>query len=96
MKLPYAVASFVVPCSHWLLSRAYLSMSCQQYTCLLAGSLIVIFGVFCSAVPSSAVTAWFFSPEERVVPVETPRRGLTGVRFEKLKPCQIREAVLDI
>ncbi len=67
------------------------SLACWQYTCLLAGPLTVIFGVICSAVPNSAVTAWFLSPEERIV-----ERIQTGVRCEKLKPFQIGEAVLGI
>lgn len=72
------------------------SLARWQYIYLLAGSLTVIFGVFCFAVPNSAVTAWFLSPDERVVAVERLRRGQTGVRCQKLKKSQIREAVLDL
>ena len=72
------------------------SLARWQYIYLLAGSLTVIFGGFCFAVPNSAVSAWFLTPQERVVAVERLRRGQTGVRCQKLKVSQIREAVLDI
>ena len=45
-----------------------------QYIYLLIGSLTIIFGVGSFAVPNSAVTAWFLSPEERVVAVERLRK----------------------
>jgi len=72
------------------------SLARWQYIYLLAGSLTIIFGAVCFAVPNSAVSAWFLSPEERVVAVERLRRGQTGVRCQKLKFSQIREAALDI
>ena len=67
-----------------------------QYIYLLAGALTIIFGVACFAVPNSPVSAWFLSPEERVVAVERLRKGQTGVRCQKLKILQIKEAALDI
>ena len=67
-----------------------------QYIYLLAGALTVIFGALCFAVPNSPVSAWFLTPEERVVAVERLRRGQTGVRCQKLKGSQIKEAALDI
>ena len=67
-----------------------------QYIYLLAGSLTVLFGCVCFAVPNSEVSAWFLSPAERVVAVERLRKGQTGVRCQKLKGEQIREAVLDV
>lgn len=72
------------------------SLARWQYIYLLAGLLTVIFGVVSFAVPNSAVTAWFLSPEERVVAVERLRRGQTGVRCQKIKGSQIREAALDV
>ena len=72
------------------------SLARWQYIYLLAGSLTVIFGLFCFAVPNSAVSAWFLSYEERIVAVERLRKGQTGVRCQKLKGHQIREAALDV
>lgn len=72
------------------------SLARWQYIYLLAGSLTILFGIVCFAVPNSAVSAWFLSAEERVVAVERLRKGQTGVRCQKLKGYQIREAALDI
>jgi len=72
------------------------SLARWQYIYLLAGSLTILFGLSGFAVPNSAVSAWFLSSEERVVAVERLRRGQTGVRCQKLKGSQIREAALDI
>lgn len=72
------------------------SLARWQYIYLLAGSLTIIFGSVCFMVPNSAVTAWFLSPEERVVAVERLRKGQTGVRCQTIKWYQIREAALDI
>lgn len=67
-----------------------------QYIYLLAGVLTILFGFVCFAIPNSAVSAWFLSAEERVVAVERLRKGQTGVRCQKLKMSQIREALLDV
>ena len=67
-----------------------------QYIYLFAGALTVLFGIVCFAIPNSAVSAWFLSPEERIVAVERLRRGQTGVRCQKLKWSHIREGLLDI
>lgn len=67
-----------------------------QYIYLLAGALTVGFGGVCAVVPNSAVSAWFLTPEERVVAVERLRRGQTGVRCQVLKGAQIRETVTDV
>jgi MFS family permease len=72
------------------------SLKRWQYIYLLAGALTFIFGMWCFVVPSSPVSAWFLSEEERVMAVERMRRGQTGVRCQKLKWSQLREAVLDI
>ena len=72
------------------------SLARWQYIYLLAGSLTVLFGCVCFAVPNSEVSAWFLTPAERIVAVERLRKGQTGVRCQKLKGSQIREAVLDV
>jgi len=72
------------------------SLTRWQYIYLLAGAITILFGIICFAVPNSAVTAWFLTPEERVVAVERLRRGQTGVRCQKLKASQLREAIMDI
>ncbi len=72
------------------------SLTRWQYIYLLAGAITILFGIICFAVPNSAVTAWFLSSEERVVAVERLRRGQTGVRCQKLKASQLREAIMDI
>ena len=72
------------------------SLTQWQYIYLLAGAITILFAFACFAVPNSAVTAWFLTPEERVVAVERLRKGQTGVRCQKLKASQLRESVLDI
>lgn len=72
------------------------SLKRWQYIYLLAGALTVVFGCVCFMIPNSAVSAWFLSPDERVVAVERLRRGQTGVRCQMLKRSQLREAVLDL
>lgn len=44
----------------------------------------------------SQIRARFLTPAERIVAVERLRRGQTGVRCQKLKVSQIREAALDV
>ncbi|KAL8706130.1 MAG: hypothetical protein Q9201_000832 [Fulgogasparrea decipioides] len=72
------------------------SLKRWQYIYLLAGALTVLFGCLCFVIPNSAVSAWFLSPEERVIAVERLRKGQTGVRCQVLKQSQLREAVLDL
>ncbi len=67
-----------------------------QYMYLLAGALTVMYGAVCFAIPNSAVSAWFLTPEERVVAVERLRKGQTGVRCQVLKKSQLKEALLDL
>lgn len=67
-----------------------------QYIYLLAGALTFIFGLWCFVVPSSPVSAWFLSQEERIVAVERLRRGQMGVRCQQLKGSQLKESILDI
>lgn len=72
------------------------SLKRWQYIYLLAGVLTIIFGLWCFAVPNSPVSAWFLTPEERIIAVERLRKGQTGVRCQKIKKSQLLEAVLDI
>lgn len=67
-----------------------------QYIYLFAGVLTLIFGLFCFAIPTSPVSAWFLTPEEKQTAVERLRRGQTGVRCSTFKPAQIKEALLDL
>lgn len=67
-----------------------------QYIYLLAGSLTFLFGLLCFALPDSPLSAWFLSEEERVAAVERLRAGQTGVRCERFKWGQVREALLDV
>jgi MFS family permease len=67
-----------------------------QYIYLLAGCLTFLFGIWCFFIPNSPATAWFLSPSERIVAVERLRKGQTGVRCQKIKLSQLREAFLDI
>jgi MFS family permease len=72
------------------------SLKRWQYIYLLAGALTFLFGMWCFLLPSSPASAWFLSSNERVVAVERLRRGQMGVRCQKLKGSQLKEAVLDI
>jgi MFS family permease len=67
-----------------------------QYIYLLAGCLTFLFGLWCFIIPNSPATAWFLTPAERIVAVERLRKGQTGVRCQKIKPHQLREAFLDV
>lgn len=67
-----------------------------QYIYVFAGALTFLFGLYCFAVPSSPVSAWFLSEDERFAAVERLRRGQTGVRCSQFKPAQLREAILDV
>lgn len=72
------------------------SLTRWQYIYILAGALTFLFGLWCCAMPNSPVSAWFLTPEERVVAVERLRKGQTGLRCQKIKLDQIKESVLDI
>jgi len=67
-----------------------------QYIYLLAGCLTFLFGLWCFLIPNSPADAWFLSKEERVVAVERLRRGQTGVRCQKIKAEQVKEALADV
>ncbi|KAI0103330.1 putative MFS transporter [Nemania sp. FL0031] len=66
-----------------------------QYIYVLAGALTFLFGMWSFALPNSPLDAWFLTPEERVVAVERLRAGQTGVRNQKIKAAQIKEALGD-
>lgn len=72
------------------------SLTRWQYIYILAGALTFLFGLWCCAMPNSPVSAWFLTPEERVVAVERLRKGQTGVRCQTIKWEQIKESLLDI
>ncbi|KAL4887244.1 major facilitator superfamily domain-containing protein [Aspergillus karnatakaensis] len=67
-----------------------------QYIYVFAGALTFLFGIWCFALPNDPLNAWFLTPEERVVAVERLRRGQMGVKNNKLKPGQLKEAILDV
>ncbi|RMZ70861.1 allantoate transport [Pyrenophora seminiperda CCB06] len=67
-----------------------------QYIYLLAGSLTLLFGVWCFFIPNSCASAWFLTPTERIVAVERLRKGATGVRCQKIKVSQLKEAAQDV
>ncbi|OAA58492.1 Major facilitator superfamily domain, general substrate transporter [Niveomyces insectorum RCEF 264] len=71
------------------------SLHSWQYLYVLAAGLTALFGVWCFALPNSALNAWFLTEEERVVAVERLRVGQTGVRNQEIKIAQIKEAALD-
>ncbi|KAF7591571.1 hypothetical protein BBP40_001451 [Aspergillus hancockii] len=67
-----------------------------QYIYIFAGALTFLFGLWCCIMPNSPATAWFLTPEERVVAVERLRKGQTGVRCQKIKWSHIKESFLDV
>lgn len=67
-----------------------------QYIYLLAGGLTFVFGLGCFAFPSSPVSAWFLTAEEKVAAVERLRAGQTGVRCSQIKASQLKESLLDV
>ncbi|EYE91277.1 putative MFS transporter [Aspergillus ruber CBS 135680] len=71
------------------------SLTRWQYIYILAGALTFLFGLWCFTMPNSPVSAWFLTPEERMVAVERLRKGQTGVRCQTIKLDQIKESLLD-
>ena len=67
-----------------------------QYIYILAGCLTFLFGIWCFFIPNSPVSARFLTPAERIVAVERLRKSATGVRCQKIKTEQLREAFLDV
>ncbi|KAJ5919296.1 hypothetical protein N7466_010239 [Penicillium verhagenii] len=66
-----------------------------QYIYIFAGVLTFLFGLWCCVMPNSPVTAWFLTPEERLVAVERLRKGQTGVRCQQIKFSQVKESLTD-
>ncbi|KAJ6020415.1 hypothetical protein N7540_005919 [Penicillium herquei] len=73
----------------------YGALTSWQYIYIFAGVLTFLFGIWCCFMPNSPVTAWFLTPEERVVAVERLRKGQTGVRCQQIKMDQVKEAFTD-
>ncbi|KAJ3040650.1 hypothetical protein HDV00_010675 [Rhizophlyctis rosea] len=71
------------------------SLKRWQYIYILAGALTLLFGLFCFAIPSSPVSAWFLSDAEKFAAVERLRYGQTGIRCTKFKTSQLRESLTD-
>ncbi|CAG8938098.1 unnamed protein product [Penicillium salamii] len=67
-----------------------------QYIYIFAGALTFLFGILCFFIPNSPSSAWFLSPEERIIAVERLRIGQTGIKENKIKFAQIKEGLLDI
>lgn len=72
------------------------SLARWQYIYVLAGGLTFLFGLWCCTMPNSPVSAWFLTAEERRVAVERLRKGQTGVRCQKIKLDQVKEAFTDV
>lgn len=66
-----------------------------QYIYVFAGALTFLFGLWCFALPSSALDAWFLTPEERIIAVERLRSSRVGAQEKAIKWKQIREAATD-
>lgn len=66
-----------------------------QYLYLMAGALTVVYGALFLFFPNSPAQAWWFTEEEKRVAVERLRMSQTGVRCQKIKWSQFREACLD-
>ena len=67
-----------------------------QYLYLFAGSVTVLFGVFCFSIPDSPIDAWFLSHEERLEAVERLRQGQTGVRSHRIKIKHLIDCCRDL
>ncbi|KEF60037.1 uncharacterized protein A1O9_04887 [Exophiala aquamarina CBS 119918] len=67
-----------------------------QYLYLMAGSLTVLYGFVFFFFPNSPAHAWWFTEEEKRVAIERLRMGQMGVRCQKIKWPQIKEAALDV
>jgi hypothetical protein len=61
----------------------------------MAGAVTVLYGALFLSFPNSPAQAWWFTDEEKRVAVERLRMSQTGVRCQKIKWPQFREACLD-
>ncbi|EHY53693.1 hypothetical protein HRR80_002293 [Exophiala dermatitidis] len=67
-----------------------------QYLYLMAGALTVLYGCIFLFFPNSPAQAWWFTDEERRVAIERLRMSQLGVRCQKIKWSQFKEALLDL
>ncbi|EXJ57108.1 hypothetical protein A1O7_07452 [Cladophialophora yegresii CBS 114405] len=67
-----------------------------QYLYLMAGALTVVYGIVFLSFPNSPAQAWWFTEEEKRVAIERLRMGQLGVRCQKIKWSQFKEACLDV
>ncbi|KAJ9615702.1 hypothetical protein H2200_001778 [Cladophialophora chaetospira] len=67
-----------------------------QYLYLMAGSLTALYGIVFFFFPNSPAQAWWFTEEEKRVAIERLRMGQLGVRCQKIKWLQFKEACLDL
>lgn len=61
----------------------------------MAGSLTVVYGIVFFFFPNSPAQARWFTEEEKPVAIERLRMSQLGVRCQKIKWSQFREALLD-
>jgi hypothetical protein len=67
-----------------------------QFIFVLMGPVTVVAGLYIAfAMPSSPATAWFLTPEERLIALERIRRNKTGTHVTVYKPSQLLEAIKD-
>lgn len=67
-----------------------------QFIFVLMGPVTVVAGLYIAfAMPSSPATAWFLTPEERLIALERIRRNKTGTHVTVYKPSQLWEAIKD-
>ncbi|KAI1627613.1 MFS transporter [Exophiala viscosa] len=67
-----------------------------QYLYLLAGGVTVLYGVVFFFFPNSPAQAWWFTDEEKRVAIERLRMSQLGVRCQKIKWSQFKEALIDV
>ncbi|ETI25854.1 hypothetical protein G647_02631 [Cladophialophora carrionii CBS 160.54] len=67
-----------------------------QYLYLMAGALTVVYGIVFLSFPNSPAQAWWFTEEEKRVAIERLRMSQLGVRCQKVKWSQFKEACLDV
>ncbi|EXJ78359.1 hypothetical protein A1O3_09520 [Capronia epimyces CBS 606.96] len=67
-----------------------------QYLYLMTGALTAVYGCVFLFFPNSPAQAWWFTEEEKRVAVERLRMGQLGVRCQKIKWSQFKEALFDL
>ncbi|RXK42008.1 hypothetical protein M231_00729 [Tremella mesenterica] len=67
-----------------------------QFIFVLLGPVTVLFGIYILIMlPESPATAWFLTPEERLIALERIRSNKTGTHATEYKPSQVWEAAKD-